>query len=76
MTSLIGWLLGSSSVPAGPLVWVTGGLTTAIGLTALLLTTVGILIWQHEPVRRVMSPGSGRVLPRSTTPHSRVPSAA
>ncbi|MBX3024268.1 hypothetical protein KF840_05080 [bacterium] len=48
MTLLIGWLLGSSALPAGPLVWIHGGLVTAVILTVLLLATIAVLASQHD----------------------------
>ena len=50
MMSFIGWLLGSSAVPSGPLVWVTGGVGIAVALTILLLATLGVIAWHHEPL--------------------------
>lgn len=74
MTLLIGWLFGSSALPAGPLVW--SGLGTAIVLTLLLLTTLGLLVWQHEPRREAAGPVSDRSLRRRGVADPQLPSAA
>lgn len=74
MTLLIGWLFGSSALPAGPLVW--SGLGTAVVLTLLLLTTLGLLAWQHEPARQTAKSAAERDRRKRTAAHPRLPSAA
>lgn len=76
MASWIGWLLGSITVPAGPLVWVTGGMSTAIALAVLLLVALGVIVWQYEP-RGVASTLQKRPGPPPSAPAgSRLLSAA
>ena len=48
MTALIAWLTGSSAVPTGSMVWVTGGMGIAIALGVMLLVTLALLASQHE----------------------------
>ena len=74
MASWIGWLFGASAVPAGPLVWVTGGMSTAIVLAVLLLVALGVLAWQYDPRRNGSKKHLG--LPASAPADSHLPSAA
>jgi len=76
MASWIGWLLASSAVPAGPLVWVTGGMGTAIALSVLLLVALGVIVWQYEPRRVGSMPQKRLGLPPSAPADSQLPSAA
>ena len=75
MITFIGWIL--AAIPAVPLVWVTGGATTAVVLTAALLATVGVLAASREPRRIGMAQGKlDYDLPRSASADSPLPNAA
>jgi hypothetical protein len=73
-TLLIGWLLGANGLPSSPLVWTSGGIAAV--LTGLLLTALGLLAWQLEPVRTAAQRLHRRDRSRSAAPRRRLPNAA
>jgi hypothetical protein len=74
MNLLITWLLGTTVVPTGTLVWATGGLTTAIILSVLLSATLLALVFQRERGAAVERRIAETMLPSHED--SRLPSAA